>query len=71
MHDSTLADWGGLCDTLEEVCVQTGGVCCCVHSAFAAWEAPHLINSAQNPKGNETALQLLQHHEATSIRQIV
>jgi len=68
LHDSSLATWGGLYDTLEEVHSRTGGKCC-VDSAFATNEAPHLIKSAQSPTGREDARGILQLQQATSLRQ--
>ena len=68
LHDSTLADWGGIYELLEEVHARAGGVCC-VDSAFAADGADYLIKSAQDTTKAETPEDLLKIRQATSLRQ--
>jgi hypothetical protein len=68
LHDSTLAEWGGIYKALEEVFVRTRGVCC-VDSAFASTNAPYLIKSSDNTTTCGDALELVRREQATSLRQ--
>jgi DDE superfamily endonuclease len=68
LHDSTLAEWGGIYDALEEVYDRTGGVCC-VDSAFASANAPYLIKSSDNTTICGDALKLVRQEQATLLRQ--
>jgi DDE superfamily endonuclease len=68
LHDSTLAEWGGVYERLEEVFNRTGGVCC-VDSAFASANAPYLIRSSENATACANALDLVRQEQATSLRQ--
>ena len=68
LHDSTLAEWGGIYDALEETYMRTGGKCC-VDSAFASANNPYLIKSSQHLTDAEGALNVLRCHQATSMRQ--
>jgi hypothetical protein len=68
LHDSTLAEWGGVYAFLEEVFNRTGGVCC-VDSAFASANAPYLIKSSENSTTCEDPITLLRQEQATSLRQ--
>ncbi|CAB9508436.1 unknown protein [Seminavis robusta] len=68
MHDSTLAEYGGVYDKLHEVFERTGGKCC-VDSAFTTMSNPFLIKSSQNITTATDAMDLLIHEQATSLRQ--
>lgn len=68
VHDSTLAVWGGTYRKLQEIYERTGGICC-VDSAFAAYNSPYLIRSAQDANIAKSARELIQMREATSLRQ--
>jgi DDE superfamily endonuclease len=68
VHDSTLAEWGNVYETLESVYLRTGGRCC-LDSAFAAKRADYLIKSAQNLNVAKDATELNEMSQATSIRQ--
>jgi DDE superfamily endonuclease len=68
LHDSTLAEWGGVYAELEEIYNQTQGKCC-VDSAFSAANNPFLIKSSENYGTAQTALDLLRMEQATSLRQ--
>ena len=67
-HDSTLAEWGGVYEMLEETYERTGGICC-VDSAFQANNAAYLMKSAQDTTKAKTAQELIQIRQATSLRQ--
>ena len=58
LHNSTLAEWGGVYDGLEEIYRRTGAKCC-VDSAFMASNNKFLINSAQNFNPVDTPVDLL------------
>jgi DDE superfamily endonuclease len=47
VHDSTVAEWGDVYDSLGSVYERTGANCC-LDSAFASNDAPYLIRSAQD-----------------------
>ena len=68
LHDSTLAEWGGIYDALEETYNRTGGKCC-VDSAFASVNNAYLIKSSQHITDAEGPLNILRHKQATSMRQ--
>lgn len=68
IHDSTLADWGGVYEELEATFRRTGGKCC-VDSAFATDGCDYLIKSAQDITRAKTQKEVLQIRQATSIRQ--
>lgn len=68
IHDSTLAEWGDVCDKLERIHERTGGVCC-LDSAFAASNAPYLLKSAQDWNGGKDADDVIVLRQATSLRQ--
>ena len=65
-HDSTLAEWGGVYEMLEETYERTGGICC-VDSAFQANNAAYLMKSAQDTTKAKTAQELIQIQQATSL----
>lgn len=67
IHDSTLAEWGNVHEKLENVHDRTGGVCC-LDSAFTAADAPHLMKSAQDWNGGESADDVIKLRQATSLR---
>lgn len=68
VHDSMLADWGNIYDSLYEIHEETGGRCV-MDSAFAAVNHPAIIKSSQNEAYARNALELLTCREATSLRQ--
>jgi len=68
VHDSTLAEWGAVCEDLEDAYSRTGGKCV-VDSAFASTDNPFLIKSAQNYNQCSTPLDIVQCDQATSLRQ--
>jgi DDE superfamily endonuclease len=68
LHDSMLAEWGGVYEALQETYNRTGGVCC-VDSAFASANAPYLIKSSENTAACDDAMQVVQREQATSLRQ--
>ena len=68
LHDSTLADWGGVYELLHEVYIRTGGICC-VDSAFQSEGCDYLIRSAQDTTKAKNELELIQITQATSLRQ--
>ena len=69
MHDSTVMEIGEMYDLLE-VIHKEHGVAFCVDSAFCARFRPWLVKSSQNPPDNASALDILLHADATSVRQI-
>jgi DDE superfamily endonuclease len=72
VHDSMVAEWGGVYEKLGRVHRQTGGMCT-VDSAFSKRNYPYLIKSAQNGGVGETpeqfAANVRLNAEATSMRQ--
>ena len=68
LHDSTLADWGGIYDALEEVYNRTGGKCC-VDSAFASTNNAFLLKSSQHVTDQQGPMNICRHEQATSMRQ--
>jgi DDE superfamily endonuclease len=68
LHDSTLAQWGGIYNKLEQCFIETGGICC-VDSAFAANNNPYLIKSSQDTTRIEGSEEFRKAVEATSLRQ--
>ena len=74
MHDSTIADAGGIYDKLEKLYNATGAVTC-VDSAFRMKNCPYIIKSSQeNFVGNgdneeEVRLDIRRKRQATSMRQ--
>jgi DDE superfamily endonuclease len=68
IHDSTLAELGGIYDKLNDVYVRTGGKCC-VDSAFCNSANPCLIKSSENIMRADNPEELLLQQEATSLRQ--
>jgi hypothetical protein len=68
LHDSTIAEMGGLYDQLSAVYERTGGKCC-VDSAFCSSMNPFIIKSSQNILRAETPDDLLVQAQATSLRQ--
>ena len=68
VHDSTLAEWGGVYDALEDVYNRTGAKCC-VDSAFTSSNNEYLIKSAQNYNSVNSSHELLKMDQATSMRQ--
>ena len=67
MHDSSIADAGGIYTKLEHVYRSVGGMCT-VDSAFAKGNYPFLIKSSQQEDPNDRE-ELLINREATSMRQ--
>ena len=53
VHDSTLANMGGLYEMLEDVHNRLGGKCC-MGSAFAARNNPGIIKSSENARTGNT-----------------
>jgi DDE superfamily endonuclease len=68
LHDSTLAEWGGVYQELEEVYNRTGGKCC-VDSAFSTANNAFLVKSSQSYGSADNSLDLLRMEQATSLRQ--
>ena len=68
VHDSTLAEWGNVCDKLESICERTGGECC-LDSAFASCNVDCLIKSSDDITKAKNAHEAKQAKEATSLRQ--
>jgi hypothetical protein len=74
MHDSTIAEWGGIYDKLASLYETTGAITC-VDSAFRMRNSPYIIKSSQeNRIGNgdtDEAVRrdILQKRQATSMRQ--
>ena len=68
VHDSTLADWGDVCQKLQAVCDQTGGVCV-ADSAFSTANAPHLIESSGDMTAAKSPQDVRVIRQATSVRQ--
>ena len=68
LHDSTLAEWGGIYETLQEAYNRTGGICC-VDSAFQSGGCDYFIRSAQDTTKAKNELELIQITQATSLRQ--
>jgi hypothetical protein len=69
VHDSTLAEWGGIYTHLKTTFDRTGAICC-ADSAFAAAGNDYMIRSAEDVTRAETELEVAQMKEArTSLRQ--
>jgi DDE superfamily endonuclease len=68
LHDSTLAEWGGVYEELEEVYHRTGAKVC-VDSAFTSSNNDFIIKSAQNFNSAEVSGDILVIEQATSLRQ--
>jgi hypothetical protein len=66
IHDSTVAEWGGIYDKLEVIYERTGGRVT-VDSAFSKKRCDFLIKSSQELPG--TANEILINEDATSMRQ--
>ena len=67
-HDSQVAHWGRCCHRLKDTHDETGGTCC-VDSAFASANVPHLIRSSEDLSKAQTALERAALTEATSLGQ--
>ena len=68
VHDSQVANWGGVYKRLRELYKKTGGICC-VDSAFAEAKVPYLIQSPQDKTKAKNAVDRMRMTEATSLRQ--
>jgi len=68
IHNSALAEWGGIYDLLDENFARNGGKCI-MDSAFASGHHEGIIRSAQDMTGVENALKVLQFWEATAMHQ--
>jgi DDE superfamily endonuclease len=68
LHDSTLAEWGGIYDALGEVFERTGRRCC-VDSAFCVQANPCLLRSYQKLMDATGPMHMLRMEQATSLRQ--
>jgi DDE superfamily endonuclease len=68
LHDSTLAEWGGVYQELADVFSLTGGKCC-VDSAFSTANNEFLVKSSENYGNVQTPHDLLRTEQATSLRQ--
>ena len=68
VHDSTLAEWGGVYEKLQETFQRTGAKCC-ADSAFAARDNSFIIRSAQDLNTARNSREMNQMKEATSLRQ--
>jgi hypothetical protein len=75
MHDSTIADWGGIHDKLS-LLYETTGAITCVDSAFRMRNSPYIIKSSQtNYNGNGDINAAVRHDilrkcQVTSMRQL-
>lgn len=68
LHDSTLAEWGGIYDKLAAVHERTGAKCC-VDSAFQSATNDFMVKSSENITAAEDCMDLLRAQQATSLRQ--
>lgn len=68
MHDSQIAEWGGVYEKLEQ-CFNVHGGRVVVDSAFSQGQYPFLIKSAQDETNAEGALEVIRIRQATSARQ--
>jgi DDE superfamily endonuclease len=68
LHDSTLAEWGGVYAELEDLYNRSGGKCC-VDSAFSTVNNTFLLKSSENYSNADTAIDMLRMEQATSLRQ--
>jgi DDE superfamily endonuclease len=68
LHDSTLAEWGGIYEKLEAVYLRTGAKCC-VDSAFQSTNNEFMIKSSENITSAGDSMELLRQQQATSLRQ--
>lgn len=74
MHDSTIAEWGGIYDKLQSLYERTGAITC-VDSAFRMKNAPYIIKSSQENRigdgDTEKAVRqsIVRKRQATSMRQ--
>jgi len=68
LHDSTLAEWGGVHDKLEATYNRTGGICC-LDSAFQSMNTEHIVKSSNDESNADGPLQLVINRQATSLRQ--
>jgi len=68
IHDSALAEWGGIYQLLAENYASNHGKCI-MDSAFAVRNHPGIIRSAQDITGASTAAEILQFREATAMHQ--
>jgi DDE superfamily endonuclease len=68
LHDSTLAEWGGIYAELEDMYNRSGGKCC-VDSAFSTVNNRYLVKSSENYGNAVNALDMLRMEQATSLRQ--
>lgn len=68
MHDSTLAEWGGVYDKLAEINQRTNGKCC-VGCPFKATNAKYLVKSAQDMNKGKDAEEIVMIVQATQLRQ--
>ena len=56
VHDSTLAEWGGIYKLFEETYQRTGAMCCC-HLVFASVNNTFIIKSSGNTEESETNME--------------
>jgi DDE superfamily endonuclease len=68
IHDSTLAEWGGIYESLFEIFDRNKGRCV-MDSAFASANHPAIIKSSQNETTCESPFEILEYRAATSLRQ--
>ena len=68
LHDSTLAEWGGIYRDLKVMYHRTGGKCC-VDSAFSTAKNDFLLKSSENYANANNAMDMLRMEQATSLRQ--
>jgi DDE superfamily endonuclease len=68
LHDSTLAEWGGIYDELAAMYNRTGGKCC-VDSAFSTVNNRYLVKSSENYGLAANGIEMLRMQQATSLRQ--
>lgn len=67
-HDSTIAEWCGFYDKLEQVFNETGGKCC-VDSAFCSVDRKYIIKSGDDLTMCKSAKDIGIQRQATSLRQ--
>jgi DDE superfamily endonuclease len=68
VHDSTLADWGNVYESLSKIYDENGGRCV-MDSAFAALQHPCILRSSKNETLANSALEIMEGRAATSLRQ--
>jgi DDE superfamily endonuclease len=68
VHDSTLAEWGGFYESMQNIYLECGGKCC-MDSAFASQDNPSIIKSSDSIHTGDGERDVLINREAISLRQ--